>query len=69
MLKRLMPQSQTFRAEMRGAIDQFKTIEPSRGQVRRSEEQIAEASVRASRVGVAANGKAIVGHSSCVRCA
>jgi tetratricopeptide (TPR) repeat protein len=33
-----------FRAEVRAAIDQFKTIEPSRGQIRRSEEQIAETS-------------------------
>lgn len=33
-----------FRAEMRGAIDDFKTVEPSRGQIHRSEERVAEAS-------------------------
>ena len=33
-----------FRAEMRGSIDDFKTVEPSRGQIHRSEEQVAEAS-------------------------
>ena len=42
--KQIDAAAQTFRDGMRAAIDQFKTIAPTRGQVRHSEEQIAESS-------------------------
>ena len=35
---------QAFRDEIRGAIDQFKTVAPSRGEIHRSEEQVADVS-------------------------